>query len=281
MKQDANRTGDDPGTWKQPRAGDGGLDEPPKRPPTPPEPGKCFDTPKNTRPDLISSSGEAAETGSGATGDDDRTTLRDEGLAGPEVGGREWDTDTVPIFEKDRVVFGKYRLIEKIGEGGMGEVWRVWHVNLEAERALKLIKPELAQNDKGWRRFQREARLMAKINHPNAVAVYDFRRTQIGRLHRDGVRPRPQPHRGPQGTRRPADARWTGPPRSSTSSARCSRRRTATPTRRPASPRPIIHRDLKPSNLMLVERKGDTGRHGSRCWISASPRSSRTRAPPS
>ena len=77
---------------------------------------------------------------------------------------------------------------------------------------LKLIKPELAQNDKGWRRFQREARLMAKINHPNAVAVYDFGRSPVGRLHRDGVRPRPQPHRRPQGQRRQADVRGVDRP---------------------------------------------------------------------
>ena len=96
----------------------------------------------------------------------------------PRDSSSEWDAMRPPVFEPGKVVFEKYRLIEKIGEGGMGEVWRVWHVNLEAERALKLIKSEFAYNDKGWKRFQREARLMAKINHPNAVAVYDFRRTQ-------------------------------------------------------------------------------------------------------
>ena len=74
------------------------------------------------------------------------------------------------------MVFGKYMLEEKIGKGGMGEVWRVENLPLQKEAALKLIDPKYAQDAKGWRRFEREARVMAKITHPNAVAVYDFRR---------------------------------------------------------------------------------------------------------
>src|SRR5262249_40900085 len=68
--------------------------------------------------------------------------------------GDAGDTAFPPVLARGKVIFGKYRLIEKIGEGGMGEVWRVWHVGLETERALKLIKPEIAQNDAGWRRFK-------------------------------------------------------------------------------------------------------------------------------
>ena len=89
----------------------------------------------------------------------------------------EWDLLPAPTIEKGQVVFGKYLLEEKIGEGGMGQVWRVENIPLQREVALKLINPKYAQNEKGWRRFEREARLMAKIKHPNAVAVYDFRRT--------------------------------------------------------------------------------------------------------
>ena len=93
-------------------------------------------------------------------------------------GSAAWDALPPPTFEAGHIVFDKYRLIQKIGQGGMGEVWSVWHVNLDTERALKLIRSELAHNETGWLRFQREARLMAKINHPAAVAVYDFRRVQ-------------------------------------------------------------------------------------------------------
>ena len=89
----------------------------------------------------------------------------------------EWDLLPAPKIEKGQLLFGKYLLEEKLGEGGMGQVWRVENIPLQRESALKLIRPEIAQNDKGWKRFEREARLMAKITHHNAVGVYDFRRS--------------------------------------------------------------------------------------------------------
>ena len=165
-----------------------------------------------------------------------------------------WD----PLVEPGRVLFDRYRLLEKIGEGGMGEVWRVWHVNLEAERALKLIKPELAQNDKGWRRFQREARLMAKINHPNAVAVYDFGRTQsVGYIEMEFVRGRSLTDVLKDNRDKPMPLDWTA----QVLDQLCAVLQEAHGhiDEKTGQPRPIIHRDLKPSNLMLVERKGDTG----------------------
>ncbi|MGZ3302231.1 MAG: serine/threonine protein kinase, partial [Isosphaeraceae bacterium] len=95
------------------------------------------------------------------------------------------------MIAKGRDLFGKYRLLEKIGEGGMGEVWLVDNLHLDRKSALKLIKPEIAHNDKGWRRFQREARLMAKLEHPNAVVVYDFKRTHsMGYIEMEFVRGR-------------------------------------------------------------------------------------------
>ena len=92
-------------------------------------------------------------------------------------GTNEWDAADQPVFEEGRIVFGKYQLLQKLGEGGMGQVWLVENIQLERQSALKLIKTEIAQNEAGWRRFKREARLMAKLTHPNAVAVFDFART--------------------------------------------------------------------------------------------------------
>ena len=173
-------------------------------------------------------------------------------------GSSEWDVLPPPVFEVGQVVFDKYRLIEKIGEGGMGEVWRVWHVTLETERALKLIKPELAQNEKGWRRFQREARLMAKINHPNAVAVYDFRRAQsVAYIEMEFIRGRSLAEVLKDRRDQPMPLEWTAQVLDQLCAVLQEAHGHVDETT--GQPKPIIHRDLKPSNLMLVERKDDTG----------------------
>ncbi len=173
-------------------------------------------------------------------------------------GSSEWDALPPPIFDVGNVVFDKYRLLEKIGEGGMGEVWRVWHVTLETERALKLIKPELAHNDKGWRRFQREARLMAKINHPNAVSVYDFRRTQsVAYIEMEFIRGRSLADVLKDRRDQPMPLQWTAQVLEQLCEVLQEAHGHLDETT--GKPKPIIHRDLKPSNLMLVERKNDTG----------------------
>ncbi len=163
-----------------------------------------------------------------------------------------------PVLEAGKVVFEKYRLIEKIGEGGMGEVWRVWHVNLEAERALKLIKSEFAYNDKGWKRFQREARLMAKINHPNAVSVFDFRRTQtVGYIEMEFIAGRSLTEILKERRDQPMPLEWTVQVLEQICAVLHEAHGHVDETT--GKFKPIIHRDLKPSNLMVVERKGDTG----------------------
>ena len=69
---------------------------------------------------------------------------------------------------------GHYRIIEKIGFGGMGDVYRASDEQLQREVAIKLLKPELASDQDRLRRFQQEARAAAALNHENIVAVYDF-----------------------------------------------------------------------------------------------------------
>jgi eukaryotic-like serine/threonine-protein kinase len=172
----------------------------------------------------------------------------------PDGSSGDWDRLPVPVFEEGRIVFDKYRLLERIGEGGMGEVWKVHNIELDRTCALKLIKPEIAQNDKGWTRFQREARLMAKLNHPNAVAVYDFKRTQsMGYIEMEFVRGRSLDQ---------ILKEHAGKPLALDSIVQivdqlCSVLKDAHSHEDEATskPKPIIHRDLKPSNLMLVDRK--------------------------
>jgi len=70
-------------------------------------------------------------------------------------------------------VIGHYRVIEKIGSGAMGEVFRARDERLGRDVALKLIRPASSANPDHLRRFELEARAAAALNHPNIVAVYD------------------------------------------------------------------------------------------------------------
>jgi serine/threonine-protein kinase len=74
---------------------------------------------------------------------------------------------------------GSYKLVEKIGEGGMGEVWRAEHRMLARPSAIKLIRSEIcrtsdAQTGTLHRRFEREVQATATLRSPHTVAVYDF-----------------------------------------------------------------------------------------------------------
>jgi serine/threonine protein kinase len=71
--------------------------------------------------------------------------------------------------------FGRYLVERQLGEGGMGSVWLVRHLELDTERALKLIISGIAFDPKARARFKREARLMARLAHANAVTVHDAR----------------------------------------------------------------------------------------------------------
>jgi serine/threonine-protein kinase len=73
-----------------------------------------------------------------------------------------------------RVVADRYRIIEQIGRGGMGVVYRVEHARIGKLMALKLLTGELTRDGVQVARFKREALMASKLSHPNTVQVFDF-----------------------------------------------------------------------------------------------------------
>jgi len=69
-------------------------------------------------------------------------------------------------------VLSHYRLIEKIGEGGMGVVWKALDTTLDREAAIKILPAAFQQDAERLTRFEREAKLLASLNHPNVATIH-------------------------------------------------------------------------------------------------------------
>jgi serine/threonine-protein kinase len=74
---------------------------------------------------------------------------------------------------------GQYRLEERIGKGGMGEVFRARHAMLRRPTAVKLIHPD-ATDPELFHRFEREVRQTSRLSHPNTISIFDYGRTPEG-----------------------------------------------------------------------------------------------------
>jgi serine/threonine protein kinase len=84
-------------------------------------------------------------------------------------------------WEVNSVIRGKYKILGKIGQGGMAIVYRAHHQLLDEPRALKVINPELARDELFVKRFKNEAINTRKLQHPNAVRVDDLDIAEDGR----------------------------------------------------------------------------------------------------
>ena len=71
-------------------------------------------------------------------------------------------------------VLGRYRLVERIGEGGMGEVWRAHDDNLDRDVAIKMLLRGVLGDNTRRERFRREALVLSRLSHPGVATIFDF-----------------------------------------------------------------------------------------------------------
>lgn len=85
-------------------------------------------------------------------------------------------------MESGKVVAGKYRLNQLLGSGGMAEVWSATNTFTERELAIKFMNAQVEKTPEAAARFLKEAKVSARINHPNVIETYDVGRTDEGQL---------------------------------------------------------------------------------------------------
>ncbi|MEO1339060.1 MAG: serine/threonine-protein kinase, partial [Myxococcota bacterium] len=144
---------------------------------------------------------------------------------------------------------GKYKIIQKIGEGGMGSVYIANQRPIDRKVAVKVLLSKLAEDEVAVKRFEQEAKAISRMQHPNTVTIYDFGRT----IEREDERLYivMEYLRGQTLTQ---VLRSEG----QLTSARAARiMRQVCASLSDAHATGIIHRDLKPDNIFLTEVGGD------------------------
>ena len=154
-----------------------------------------------------------------------------------------------------------YRLIEQIGEGGMGVVWKALDTQLDREVAIKILSEELAGDAERVARFEREAKLLASLNHPHIATVHGFFAVGRRALSGDGT-----------GGRRGAGGADRARPPATNDLLEIARQ--IAEALEAAHEHGVIHRDLKPANVRMTKDGG------SRCSTSVWPRRCKPRRIP-
>jgi serine/threonine-protein kinase len=166
------------------------------------------------------------------------------------AGSAGWDTIGFDgKLEPGQIVFGRYLVKKQLGRGGMGTVWLVKHLTLDTDRALKMIVANIAFDPQMRGRFRREAQVMARFSHPNAVTVHDALLTNdVAFIEMEFVQGRSLDKIVERGTPMPLD--WV---------ARILEQ--LCDVLQVAHEHQIVHRDLKPSNLMLLDGRPEGKEH--------------------
>jgi len=85
--------------------------------------------------------------------------------------------EKITLFQRTyatKLIDGKYQIIDRLGLGGMGEIFKVRHIHLNELRVIKIMRPNIAADDQGLQRFLQEARTSTMIKHRNLAMLYDF-----------------------------------------------------------------------------------------------------------
>ena len=82
----------------------------------------------------------------------------------------------MPDLKKDQILLARFSLLEMIGQGGMGQVWLVWDLELETQVAIKILNPRLTSRPDRVELLKNECRNTRRLVHPNIVRVFDFHR---------------------------------------------------------------------------------------------------------
>ena len=149
---------------------------------------------------------------------------------------------TLPV---ERLIDGKYRLDRRIAAGGMGAVYEAHDVRLDRQVAVKVMMGRLFGNNAALRRFEREARAAARLEHPNIVAIYDF-----GTLRGEGAYLVMQFVPGRSWRAEMASAKQILPARAAVWFDQLCDAMAA------AHASGVIHRDLKPENVLVSDTGG-------------------------
>jgi tRNA A-37 threonylcarbamoyl transferase component Bud32 len=88
----------------------------------------------------------------------------------------------IRVQAQTELIGGRYRLLQKIGEGGMGEVYLAKHIHIEKQVAIKLLRAEVLSNRGAVTRFRQEARSASSIGHKNIIRIDDFGALPDGRV---------------------------------------------------------------------------------------------------